>query len=273
MFKIGDFSRLAQVTVKALRHYDRLDLLRPEQIDPDSGYRFYTAAQLPRLYQILALKDLGFSLQQVGQLLDADLSPGQLREMLRQKGAEVRAAIGTEQRRLTLIEERLRQIEARVIEYPVTLKAVGAVQIASLRAILPAYTAVGALFGELLAYQRRHQLAAGEWISIWHDGEYRETDIQAEVAFATATPLPPHERISLAELPAVETMACVNYRGAMRGIGAAHEALVAWLAREGYRLAGPNRTVALDVTGPPSAEGVVELQYPVARESPGTEKV
>ncbi len=82
MFKIGDFSRLTRVTVKALRHYDRLGLLKPDHIDATSGYRYYTAAQLPRLERLLALKELGFALEQVGRLLDADLSAGQLRQLL-----------------------------------------------------------------------------------------------------------------------------------------------------------------------------------------------
>ena len=89
MFKIGDFSRLTQVTVKALRHYDRLGLLAPEAIDPETGYRYYSGAQVPRLSRILALKDLGFSLEQVGTLLDADLSPAQLRQVASRLPASV----------------------------------------------------------------------------------------------------------------------------------------------------------------------------------------
>ncbi len=100
MFKIGDFSRLTRVTVRALRHYDRLGLLKPDHIDATSGYRYYTAAQLPRLERPLALKDLGFALEQVGRLLDAELSAGQMRQLLRQKEAEVRATIAMEGERL-----------------------------------------------------------------------------------------------------------------------------------------------------------------------------
>lgn len=253
------------MTVKALRHYDRLGLLRPEQIAPNSGYRFYTAAQLPRLHQILALQELGFSLEQIGQLRDAELSPTQLREMLRQKEGEVLSVIATERTQLARIAERLRQIDEEGAAYPVTVRGVAARRVASLRTTLPSYPAVATLFGELSAYQRRYSLDADEWVSIWHDGEYRETAIQAEVTFATAAPLPPHERIRAAELPAVATMACVTYRGAMSGNGLAYQALVGWLARENYHLAGPNRTVALHVADPASADSVVELQYPVVR--------
>jgi DNA-binding transcriptional MerR regulator len=267
VFKIGDFSRLMQVTVKALRHYDRLGLLRPDHIDPESGYRYYTSTQAPRLHRILALKDLGFSLEQIGHLLDADLSPGQLRGMLLQKEREVRGAIAAEQARLERIEERLRQIEQGppVAPYDVTVKRVPTQRVASIRALLPDYPAVAPLFGELRAYAGRHGLTATAWTAIWHDGEYRETNISVEAAFATADPLPPHPRIQEGELPAVATMACVLHHGPMTAVGGAHLALFRWMEANGYRLAGPTRTVPLHNVGPESADGVVEIQYPVER--------
>ncbi|HEY8601022.1 MAG TPA: MerR family transcriptional regulator [Thermomicrobiales bacterium] len=269
MFKIGDFSRLTQVTVKALRHYDRLGLLKPEEIDRTSGYRYYTAAQVPRLHRILALKDLGFSLAQIGQLLDAELSPAQLHGMLLQKGEEVRDLIAAERLRLERIEERLRQVElgTRTTGYEVQLKSIPAQRVASLMAVLPDHRAIGAVYGELRAYQRRHGLHATAWTSLWHDGEYRETDIHTEATFSTVESLPPHERIRVAELPAVATMACTRHQGPIAGVGAAHEALLGWLVESGYHLVGPNRVLALHVTGPEAPDSLVEIQYPVARDA------
>ncbi|MCB0238262.1 MAG: MerR family transcriptional regulator, partial [Anaerolineae bacterium] len=69
MYKIGEFSRLSRITVKTLRHYDEAGLLRPAYVDRFSGYRYYSAGQLPDLYQILSLKDLGLSLEQIRTLL------------------------------------------------------------------------------------------------------------------------------------------------------------------------------------------------------------
>ncbi len=82
MFRIGEFSRLAQVTVKALRLYDERGLLVPARVDRASGYRFYSAAQLPRLQRILALKDLGLSLQEIGDLLDGGPDTDAIRDRL-----------------------------------------------------------------------------------------------------------------------------------------------------------------------------------------------
>jgi DNA-binding transcriptional MerR regulator len=267
MFRIGDFSRLTQVTVKTLRHYDHLGLLKPDHIDPESGYRYYTSAQAPRLNRILALKDLGFSLEQISQLLDADLSPTQLRGMLTQKRHEVRGTIAAEQARLERIEERLRQIELGplVAHYDVTVKNIPTQRVASIRALLPTYPAVAPLFGELHAYRKRHQLSATAWTAIWHDGEYRETNISVEATFTTADPLPPHPRIQESELPAVEKMASVLHHGPMLAVGGAHMALFRWMEANGYHLAGPMRTQPIHDVGPENAEGIVEIQYPVER--------
>ena len=71
MLKIGYFARISQVTVKTLHHYDRIGLLKPAHVDPFTSYRYYTIDQLGQLNRILALKDLGLSLEQIAQLLAA----------------------------------------------------------------------------------------------------------------------------------------------------------------------------------------------------------
>ncbi len=267
MFKIGDFSRLTQITVKALRHYDRLGLLKPDHIDPASSYRYYTGAQVPRLNRILVLKDLGFTLEQIGQLLDADLSPAQLRGMLLLKQQEIHGLIATEQERQERIEAHLRQIEREPpgARYAVTLKQVTAQRVASLRAVLPAYPAIGALFGELHAYQHQYGVHATAWTALWLDEGFYESGIDAEATFTTADPLPPHARIKESTLPAVETMACVQHHGPMMTVGEAHLALLGWIETNDYDLAGPTRTLALHFAGVDSADGITEIQYPVTK--------
>jgi len=93
MIKIGDFSNLAHVSIKTLHHYDDMGLLKPAHIDRFSGYRYYTIQQLATLNRILALKDLGLSLEQVAQLLDDDISPAEMRGMLRLKRMELTARV------------------------------------------------------------------------------------------------------------------------------------------------------------------------------------
>lgn len=112
MLKIGEFSRLSQVTIRTLRHYDNLGLLKPDYIDQTTSYRFYTVEQLPRIHRIIALKELGLSLEQIGSMLDEDLPTSEIRGMLRLKQAEIQQGMREAQRQIEMIEFHLRMIEA-----------------------------------------------------------------------------------------------------------------------------------------------------------------
>ena len=89
MIRIGLFSKLSQVPVKTLRYYDNIGLLEPAEIDRFTSYRYYSITQLPRLNRILALKDLGLSLDQIARLLAEEVPVEQLRGMLRLKEVEI----------------------------------------------------------------------------------------------------------------------------------------------------------------------------------------
>jgi DNA-binding transcriptional MerR regulator len=107
MLTIGDFARHGRVSIRMLRHYDAIGLLRPAHVDQSSGYRFYKAEQLSRLNRIVALKDLGFTLQQVQTILDEDVSTEELRGMLRLRRAELEAALAETASDLAQVEARL----------------------------------------------------------------------------------------------------------------------------------------------------------------------
>lgn len=114
MLKIGEFSRLSQVTIKTLHHYDELGLIKPAHIDPITSYRFYTVEQLPRIHRIMALKEMGLSLEQIGIMLEKELSTEEMRGMLRFKQSEIQQEMREAQRQLSMVEFRLRMIEAEV---------------------------------------------------------------------------------------------------------------------------------------------------------------
>ena len=265
MFRIGEFSRLTQVTVKALRHYDHLGLLKPAHTDAFTGYRFYSSTQLSRLNRILALKDLGLPLEQIGQFLDADLSSTQLHALLLAKQAETRRALEREEERLARIAARLRQIEEGLLPYDVVVKRLDEQRVASIRRILPNRNAIGDLFRALFAYRQRHGLSATAPTAIWHDPDYRASDVDAEATFATTDPLPPDEQIMPRTLPAVETIACVVHQGAPDTIGPACLALLSWVEANGYQVAGPERVRSIERYGPSGQDTLVEMQLPVVR--------
>src|SRR5262245_40344452 len=126
MFRIGEFAQIAQVSGRQLRFYDQLGLLQPAHIDPQTGYRYYSIRQLPRLNSILALKELGLSLDQIAPLLKDGISPGELRAMLTMKRAQLEQTLREEEARLKHIESRIAQIDSAggIGDYDVIVKQV-----------------------------------------------------------------------------------------------------------------------------------------------------
>ncbi|MEO1372766.1 MAG: MerR family transcriptional regulator [Cyanobacteria bacterium J06635_10] len=89
MYSIGEYSRIAQVSKRLLRYYDEIGLFQPIRIDAETGHRYYSASQLPELNRILALKELGLSLDQIRRFIKDDISPEEIQGMLLMKKAEL----------------------------------------------------------------------------------------------------------------------------------------------------------------------------------------
>lgn len=272
MFKIGDFSKISQVSVKTLRYYDELGLLKPVEVDRFTSYRYYSAGQLPRLHRILALKDLGLSLEEIASLLDGELTAAQLRGMLRLKQAEARERVREEQEQLARVEARLRQIEqeGRMPDYESVLKKVPPQRVASVRGTVENYGAQGALWGELEFYQGRHGIRpTGPCFTLYHDPEYRERDVDTEVCEPVdAAAKGGNERIKIYDLPAVETMATLVHHGPFTTLHEAYTALGQWLQQNGYCIIGPNREHYVHTTEPVRQDDpsyVTEIQVPVEK--------
>jgi DNA-binding transcriptional MerR regulator len=270
MFKIGDFARIAQVTVKALRHYDELGLLRPAHVDSSSGYRYYAAGQLARLNRILALKDLGFSLDEIARMLDAELPAETLRAMLAQKEAELAGRVAADQARLARVGARLSQIEreGRLPPYEVALKTVPPQRalVAQGDAEEPdAVSALSRIVGGLLV---QHGLAhAGPWLHIHHSvgqpGEVEEVQTGVLLAGVEAGKLPSQGAAAVRTLPGAPLMACVVHQGSYDTRHEAYLALGAWLEASGYRIVGACREIFL--RGPGGSPPITEIQFPVEK--------
>ena len=270
MLKIGEFSRLAQVSPKTLRLYDERGLLKPAWIDRFSGYRYYTLEQLARLNRILALKDLGFSLDQIGEMQRDDLPAAELRGMIRLKRAELEQHIQHEQARLARIETRLQQIEQEASQpaYEVVLKSVPPMRVAGIRDMVPSFGEMTPLINELQAYltaQGVSPQANVPTLGIYYDAVFRERGMDMEVATQINTAVKASQRVQLHELPGVETMACVLHRGDYTHLREAYSALLSWVDASGYQMDGPNRDIFLQFPSikDEAASGITEVQFPV----------
>ncbi len=268
MFTIGDFSKLSLVPIKTLRYYDDMNLFKPVEVDRFTGYRYYSASQLPRLNRILALKDLGFSLEQIARVLNEGLSSEQLRGMFRLKQAEQQQRVQQEQERLTRVETRLRQIEMEetMSNYDVVVKNVEPQLVASIRETLPSFQAVGRPIGELYAYlQSRGESGLGA--ALWHDKEYKTSDIDGEALVYLKQRVPETESIKVYELPGAQ-VASVVHNGAYATIGQGYDAVLHWIEANGYKIVGPNRELYLYCGTPVRQDDesyVTEIQFPIAK--------
>ena len=249
MFKIGEFSRLSRVSVRMLRHYDQLGLLKPSQTDVSTNYRYYSADQLPRLNRILALRDLGFSLEQIAGLLDEELPPDQLLGMLKLKRAEMEQQMEVEQRRLARLAARIRQMSKKAdhTAYDVILRDVRSELVATYREVVPDDERIQYMFHEVETYVAACKGARADKppFTIYHDAEYREKDIDAEVAVPLIYPIPGTDSIHVRELPGIASAACVVHTGSYLTLYQAYNALLGWIETNDYRMAGPIREVYL----------------------------
>jgi DNA-binding transcriptional MerR regulator len=249
MLKIGEFSRLSRVSVRMLRHYDQLGLLTPSQTDPFTGYRYYSAEQLPRLNRILALRSLGFSLEQTAGILEEDLSTDQLLGMLKLKRAEVEEQMKSEQQKLVRLEARIRQMReaSGQASYDVVLRDIEPELIAAFREVAADDDRIQHMFDTLETYVAGYEGARADKppLSIYYDDEYREQDMDLEVAVPLRYPIPENEIIRVRQVPRLANVACVVHVGEYADIYQAYNALLAWIEANDYRMTGPIRELYL----------------------------
>jgi len=168
MLKIGDFSKLSRISIRMLRHYDEIGLLVPKSTDSFTGYRYYGEDQLPIAGQINSLKDMGFSLATIGEILKIYDDPQKLAEFLSVKQAEVEAEAKEIAHRLLLLKTAIKRLrkDGTTMSYNVTLKTLPERYVASVRQIIPSYEYEGKAFGMCGAYQVNQILFGSEvWIS------------------------------------------------------------------------------------------------------------
>jgi DNA-binding transcriptional MerR regulator len=276
MFRIGDFSRLARVTIKTLHHYDEAGLLQPTHVDRQSGYRYYDASQLQALHRILLLKDLGFSLEHIRHLLHADAES--LAATLEIRQQELAESIAADQARLRRLEALRRTLDQRgsASSPPVLLRDSPAIEVYSVRERVPHLGArMQTLFEQaesVVAAERARSPASP--FTIFHDPDYREQDVDVEIC------IPVKHRVAKLGthiLQRCDASASVTYRGPYEQTPVAYAQLLEWMNRSGMRLAGPLREVyhrygadqigyslPVAVLAKSSTDFVTELQAPVA---------
>src|SRR5919107_336717 len=246
MFGIGEFASLGRVSVRMLRHYDAIGLLRPARVDPASGYRFYTAAQLSRLNRVIALKDLGFTLQQVQSILDEKVDAGELRGMLRLRRAQLAAQVAEDNARLARVDTRLRMIETEghMDTGDVILKSIPAMRVVELSAPCASYEgpditpALSPLYPQLMERMAEAGVRmTGAPLAYYLPAPKGPGDesITVHAAFPFAGDVPPDPGFQVATLPAVEHAATLLHHGPMAEAFRTGQLLANWIDDNGFR--------------------------------------
>jgi DNA-binding transcriptional MerR regulator len=276
MFRIGEFSRIARVSCRLLRHYDELGLLVPVRVDPATGYRYYSAAQLPRLNRILVLRDLGLSLEQIGRALREDLPAAELRGMLLMRRAELEQQLEAQAQSLRQIESRLAQIESEgaAAADDVVVRAEPAHRLLSLRQTMPGFADGVRLVGELAQAVPRIVRGGvlGQLVVIAHAAEFEPEGIDAEFGFyleaetKEAVTLADGRVLAVREVPAVPYLATCVRVGPPQEAHATTARIGRFVESNGYRISGPNREVFLQRPVPGGMDkAVVEMQFPLEK--------
>jgi DNA-binding transcriptional MerR regulator len=263
---IGDFSRATHMSVKMLRHYHQIGLLEPADINPDNGYRSYTAEQIPTAQVIRRFRDLQMPLEQIRDVLDAP-DPATRNALiathlyaLQASLAETQAAVSSlrslldgapEDRALAVTIRTVVAAPAAAISEPVEVAGLG----------LWLRGALGELRAALTA---QDLLIAGPAGGIYDDDLFTNERGQATVFIPCVGELEAVGRVNFTVIPAVE-LALVTHHGSVAGLDLAYGALAAHVARHEIGVAGPIReyyTVA-ELDTPDSTVWRTEIGWPV----------
>lgn len=274
MFRIGEFSKIAQVPASLLRYYDDIGLFTPIHSDRDTAYRYYSVEQLAQLNRILALKDLGLSLEQVKRLVEEAVSPDEIRGMLTLKKAQIEQTIQAEAVRLRAVESRLQQLEreGQFQDDDVVLKSLPAQPFLSLRHLCHDLAETFALVAEMNQRVAKavDAKSLGRFAAVIHNELYEERDFDLELGFFLnrdldiTVPLANGSMMSVRELPSVETAATAVRFGGPENGHLCYSAIGTWVETHQFQLIGPGREVFIVPPKPGhEAEMVVEIQFPV----------
>jgi len=242
MFKIGEFSRLANISVRMLRHYDKLGLLVPQIVDLSNGYRYYPAQQLVQANRIQQLKALGFALATIKQMLEAE-NETDIEAYFANRQAELEREL-TDLRFQSTMLSKARQIirkDTSIMNYSVVLKEIPARYVMSLRDIIPTYSDERLLWERLSEIKQDQQVTIADpayGITIFHDEEMRESDYDVEVQVSIEGNYVDKNAVKFFDMPAVQ-VASVTFSGEFEQTPFVMEALGNWIEANGYQISGP----------------------------------
>ena len=240
MLKIGEFSKLSRVSIRMLRHYDDIGLLKPAEVDDFTGYRYYREEQLISVGRITALKDMGFSLADIIKILDNYDDREKMEEFLSARQRELSQLSKETEYKLMLLETaRKRLRREQKMSFDVTVKTIPERYAATVQMVVPHYEDEGMLWGVMMGECRNLVpadpcLAAAEFL----DDEYKEENVEIIAWMTVNGTYKDTEHVKFKTLPAVKVASCM-IKGSYDQMGEAYATVASWIKENGYKMNGP----------------------------------
>ncbi len=241
MLKIGDFSKLSRVSIRMLRHYDDIGLLKPAMIDDLTGYRYYSEDQLFQIGRITSLKDMGFSLADIVKMMDICDDPDRMDIFLAGKQEELANLSAQTEYRLMLLESARRRLrKEHIMNFDVTIKTIPERYAATVQMVVPSYADEGILWNTMMSETAASPfvpadpcLAVAEFL----DPEYREQNVEILTWMTVKGTYKDTEHVKFRTLPEVRVASCI-VKGSYDQMGDACATVVSWINSNGYTING-----------------------------------
>jgi DNA-binding transcriptional MerR regulator len=270
MLRIGDFSKLCKVTIKALRYYDDVGLLKPHHVNLKNGYRYYKPDQLKTICTIVSYKNLGFSLDEIHKLITQKISNEKLNCMLLEKQKQIRSNINFEKEKLYNINAFIKNLKEKKIMNKISIKNLPEVIVASMRTVLSKYSdlhQVAPAMGEKMKKQGAVCSKPEYCFNIYHDGEYKETNIDVEICEAVVDYCQNKDGIIYKKMTAIDQAACISHKGPYETLCESYAEIFKWIQENNYSIADNPRESYIDGCWNKEnpADWLTEIQIPVEK--------
>lgn len=238
MLRIGDFSKLSRISIRMLRHYDEIGLLVPKSIDDFTSYRYYGEDQLPIADRISSLKNMGFSLSTIGEILKNYENPQALADFLKVKKAEIATEAEEVKHRLLLLDTAIKRLreDDTAMNYNVIVKTMPERYVASVRKVIPSYDQEGMLWGMMMSETASMGIQTADncnSLAMFHDDGFKESDVDVEIQITVKGSYENTENVVFKTVPEVE-IASATYKGSYEQMPAVNHAVASWVEDNGY---------------------------------------
>ena len=263
LYKIGMFANMNRVTIKTLRYYDEQKLLIPVYVDDENGYRYYAAGQMAQLHRIIALKNMGFSIEDIRKIIGG----AEEKSFLLEKKQEILKEIAVLTEKLSQVESYLAR-ENMNLSAPVLIKEIPAAIVCTMKHRIKSYDALFELMPQMGAQMEMLDCKCTQpayCFTHYLEPGYKEEDILVEICEAVTEKKQDSGDIVFKVLPKVPTAACIFHKGSYDTLHNSYAMLLQYIEENGYEICGNIRESYIDGVWNKETEKewLTEIQIPV----------